>query len=183
MSAKPAVFLDRDGVLSVEKGYIISHQQLEIFQYSSKAVQLIHKAGYYAIVVTNQSAVARGTLEEKELLKMNEILIEKTKIDAVYYCPHYVNGVIRKYSFNCDCRKPKIGMIQKACEDFDIDMQKSFMVGDRASDIILGNNVGIYTVLLESGYGSKRLESEVMPDYKFLDLYQFAEFIILRDCK
>jgi histidinol-phosphate phosphatase family protein len=160
-TVKPTVFLDRDGVLTEEKSYITSMEDLNIFPYVKECIYQIHEKGYYAMVITNQSAVARGLLSEERLQEMNQYLIDETNVDAVYYCPHLGN---------CNCRKPKTGLIEKACSDYPIDMEHSYMVGDRASDIMLGKNAGIKTVLLESGYGTKRLESDVTPDYQFEDL-------------
>lgn len=167
---KPAVFLDRDGVLSVEKSYVCTLDDLEIFPYVRECVRKIKEKGYYVIVVTNQSGVARGLFSEEVLQEMNSYLIEETGVDAVYYCPHYPNGKLEKYRKECNCRKPKTGMVEKACQEFQIDVKKSYMVGDRASDILLGQNAGLATVLVESGYGTKRLEQEVTPDYIIEDL-------------
>lgn len=167
---KPAVFLDRDGVLSVEKSYVCTLDDLEIFPYVRECVRKIKEKGYYVIVVTNQSGVARGLFSEEVLQEMNSYLIEETGVDAVYYCPHYPNGKLEKYRKECNCRKPKTGMVEKACQEFQIDVKKSYMVGDRASDILLGQNAGLTTVLVESGYGTKRLEQEVTPDYIIEDL-------------
>ena len=176
-TAKPAVFLDRDGVLTEEKSYITSMEDLNIFSYVKDCINQIHKKGYYAIVVTNQSAVARGFIREELLWRMNRYLMDETSVDAVYYCPHFEKGIIEKYRQNCNCRKPKTGMIERACREYDIDLTKSYMVGDRAGDIMLGKNVGIKTVLLESGYGSKRLEGKVAPDYILEDLRDFIKIL------
>jgi D,D-heptose 1,7-bisphosphate phosphatase len=176
-TAKPAVFLDRDGVLTEEKGYITSIEDVNIFSYARDCINWIHEKGYYAIVVTNQSAVARGLISEEMLQRMNQYLMDETKVDAVYYCPHLENGKIEKYRQTCNCRKPKTGMIEKACCEYDIDLTKSYMVGDRAGDIELGKRAGIKTVLLESGYGSKRLESKVVPDYILEDLRGFTKIL------
>lgn len=173
---KPAVFLDRDGVICTEKGYVVLADELEIFPYSKRCVADLHDLGYLVIVVTNQSGVARGYLSEKELLNMNEILCDKTGVDAVYYCPYYAGGKIEKYSIESDLRKPGIGMIKQACKDFRIDLKQSIMVGDRASDILTGQNAGLITILLESGYGTKRLESNVTPDYIFNDLLDVVDY-------
>ena len=167
---KPAVFLDRDGVLSEEKSYVCKLEDFTIFPYTKDCIRKIKEKGYYAIVITNQSGVARGLFSEEVLQEMNAYLIEETGVDAVYYCPHHANGKIEKYKKECGCRKPNTGMIEHACQDFRIDMEKSYMVGDRASDILLGKNAGIKTILVESGYGMKRLEQEVMPDYIMEDL-------------
>lgn len=174
---KPAVFLDRDGVLTEEKSYIASVEDLRIFPYAAECIRRIHEKGYYAIVITNQSGVARGIFTEEVLLKMNDILIRQTKADAVYYCPHHPEGILEKYKKNCHCRKPETGMFKMACERFPIDMLGSYMVGDRATDILAGQNMGIKTVLLESGYGTAGLEQYVEPDYRMKDLRDLTEIL------
>lgn len=167
---RPAVFLDRDGVLTVEKGYVRSAEELEIFSYAKDCVRKIHEQGYYALVVTNQSGIARGYFTEDELIRMNHKLQAETDVDAVYYCPHHEQGIIPEYTKVCDCRKPSTGMIRKACEEYAIDIRHSYMVGDRASDIKLGENVEVKTILLESGYGSSEAGDQVKPDYVLKDL-------------
>jgi len=167
---KPAVFLDRDGVLIEEKGYITSLEELSIFSYSAECIRQIHEKGYYAIVITNQSGIARGLFSEDVLQDMNLYLKNTIGVDAVYYCPHHPDGKIELYKKVCKCRKPKIGLLEKACQDFPIKMEGSLMVGDRADDILAGQRAGIRTVLLESGYGTLRLEKPVSPDYILDDL-------------
>lgn len=172
---KAAVFLDRDGVLTEECGYVTSAENLYIFPYAEACVRQIHEKGYYAIVITNQSGVARGLFNEEELLRMNAYLMRQTGVDAVYYCPHHPEGKVGKYRKVCRCRKPGIGMFQKACREFDIDLADSYMVGDRAGDIIAGQNVGLKTILVESGYGMDRLEEKVEPDFVCKDLREAVE--------
>ena len=174
---RPAVFLDRDGVLTEEKSYITSVEKLNIFPYTAECIRQIHRKDYYAIVITNQSGVARGLFTEEKLQEMNNYLIKRTGVDAVFYCPHHPEGKIEQYRKMCRCRKPETGMFDVACQKFDIDMQKSFMIGDRASDIIAGQNAGIRTVLLESGYGSAGLERDVTPDYILNDLRDVIEIL------
>lgn len=174
---KPAVFLDRDGVLTVEKGYIAAKKDMEIFSYAAECIRQIHQKGYYAIVVTNQSGVARGFFTEETLRKMNDELMDRTGVDAVYYCPHHPEGKMKQYRCRCHCRKPETGMFDMACKQFDINMEKSYMVGDRAGDIIMGQKAGMTTVLLESGYGTARLEQNIMPDYICKDLRNVVELI------
>lgn len=174
---RPAVFLDRDGVLTREKSYVSSINELEIFPYTAECVRQIHKKGYYAIVITNQSGVARGLFTEEDLAEMNDYLITETGVDAVYYCPHHPNGKIENYRKDCICRKPETGMIQAAVRDFAIDIPMSWLVGDRAGDIQTGERAGIRTVLLESGYGTAGLEEEVEPDYILDDLRDFIELL------
>lgn len=149
-------------------------EELEIFPYAKECIRTIKEAGYYVIVITNQSAIARGMLEEKELLCMNQYLIEETGIDAIYYCPHHPKGSISKYRIICHCRKPEVGMIEKACKKFNIDLKKSYLVGDRESDILTGQKIGIKTILLESGYGSASLKNAI-PDKIYQDLKEFVE--------
>ncbi|GFI46391.1 D-glycero-beta-D-manno-heptose-1,7-bisphosphate 7-phosphatase [Lachnospiraceae bacterium] len=174
---KPAVFLDRDGVLAKEKSYVISVKDLEIFPYAAECVRKIHEKGYYAIVVTNQSGVARGMFTEEELQKMNDCLIKETGVDGVYYCPHHPEGKVKEYRKKCSCRKPGRGMFDAAGKDFDIDMQRSWMIGDQAGDIRAGKNLGFRTVLLESGYGTAGLEEETEPDYILNDLRNVLEVL------
>lgn len=180
-TAKPAIFLDRDGVLTREKGYITTLQQLEIFPYTTECIAKIKEKGYLTIVVTNQSGVARGFLSEKELQRMNRYLMEQTGVDAVYYCPHYERGIVPEYTTQCVCRKPQTGMINFACRDFEIDLSGSYMVGDRASDILTGQRAGIKTILVESGYGSEKLEEQINPDYILTDLRDVADLLAGKD--
>lgn len=167
---KPAVFLDRDGVLVEEKGYITSIEELTLFPYAAECIKYIQGEGYYAIVITNQSGVARGLFTEDALKEINEYLKETIGVDAVYYCPHHPEGNVKLYRKICRCRKPGTGLFEQACKDFEIDKDRSYMVGDRAGDILAGQKAGFRTVLLESGYGLERLETAVRPDYIFKDL-------------
>ena len=173
MKKKPAVFLDRDGVLCTEKSYITKKEDLEIFPFTKHCIDILHQKGFLAICITNQSAVARGMMTEETLRGMNDYLVEMTGLDALYYCPHHPEGkgIYRK---KCTCRKPAAGLLMQAQKDFDIDMGRSYLAGDRASDILCGKNAGLKTVLLESGYGIKRLEYDVTPDFFLQDLKEFT---------
>ena len=162
---RPAVFLDRDGVLTKEKGFLHKADDMEIYGYSCECIEKVHVAGYLAIVITNQSGVARGYFTEDELTKMNTRLIEVTGVDAVYYCPHHTAGKIDKYRKECSCRKPGTGLIDKACKDFDIDLTHSFFIGDRECDIKTGQNAGINTILVRTGYGTEEEKKGLNPDY------------------
>lgn len=169
---RPAVFLDRDGVLCKEKSYVTKLEDLEIFPYAKRCVDALHRKGFLAICLTNQSAVARGMLEEEELKKMNQYLVAEIGLDALYYCPHHPEG-LGKYRQRCSCRKPGTGMVERAIQEFQIDLSVSYMVGDRAADILCGQNAGLKTVLLESGYGTMRLEQPVKPDFVYRDLEEW----------
>ena len=174
---RPAVFLDRDGVLTEERSYITAIENLHIFPYAAECIRQIQQKGYYAIVITNQSAVARGLLTEVTLQEMNAYLMDQTGIDAVYYCPHHPEGKVSRYKKVCQCRKPETGLFELACREFSIDLSNSYMVGDRAGDIFAGQRAGLKTILLESGYGTERLEREVKPDYVFEDLRGIMEIL------
>lgn len=174
---KPAVFLDRDGVLVEEKGYVSSEEEMNIFPYSMECIKKIKEMGYYAIVITNQSGVARGFFSEEKLKEMNAFLIKKLDLDALYYCPHHEKGSVLKYKCTCKCRKPGIGLIERACIDFNIDLKHSLFVGDRASDIQTGKNAKMKTILLESGYGTLHLEEMVSPDYIMNDLREVIKIL------
>lgn len=163
---KPAVFLDRDGVLVEERSYITDIADLKIFSYTAWCIRAFKELGYYAICISNQSAVGRGMMQLADLEILNQYLKEHTGIDAIYCCPHYWKDNIPV----CDCRKPQTGLFRQAMQDFTIDLQSSYMVGDRASDILAGQNIGVKTILLESGYGSTRLEADVTPDCTVQDL-------------
>ena len=163
--------------MTEETGYVDSVEKLRIFPYAAECIRKIHEKGYYAIVITNQSGVARGLFTEERLQEMNRYLQQYTGVDAVFYCPHHPEGIVEEYRIKCNCRKPAIGMFKDACRRFDIDMTNSYMVGDRAGDIIAGQNVGIKTILLESGYGTARLEEDVVPDYVVDDLRGVLEVL------
>ncbi len=164
--SKPAVFLDRDGVLVEERSYITDITDLKIFPYTASCIRILKELGYYAICISNQSAVGRGMMQLSDLKVINLYLKEHTGIDAIYCCPHYWKENIPA----CDCRKPQTGLFRQAMRDFPIDLQDSYMVGDRATDIMAGQKIGVRTILLESGYGSARLEVPVTPDYIVQDL-------------
>lgn len=171
---RPAVFLDRDGVLVEERSYVLRKEELNIFPYTYSCVQKIKEMGYYAICISNQSAVGRGMMTILDLQEINAYLKKKTGIDAVYCCPHYWKDNIPI----CNCRKPHIGLFEQAMRDFQINLSGSYMVGDRAGDILSGKRMGLKTVLLESGYGSARLEQEVTPDFRMNDLQEFVLYCI-----
>jgi D-glycero-D-manno-heptose 1,7-bisphosphate phosphatase len=151
--SRRAVFLDRDGVLCEDTDYVTSFEKLRIFPFAKEAVALIHQKGYLAIVVTNQSAVARGMMTEEQLAEINGFLQRETGVDAVYYCPHLPpeHEEIPPYRIHCHCRKPDIGMLKRAAGDYGIALEQSYMVGDRASDIATGQHAGTRTVFISGG--------------------------------
>lgn len=177
---RPTIFLDRDGVLNVEKSYICKIEQLEIFPFVKECIQELHNSGYLAIVITNQSAVGRGMMTEEALLRINSYLSAQTRVDKIYYCPHWHDSVsnLTQYNIVCECRKPGIGLINKALCDFEIDLKNSYFIGDRDTDIITGKNCGIRTILVESGYDVRKFKDTVRPDYICRDLREAIQIIL-----
>ena len=165
-----AVFLDRDGVICEDTDYVTSFDKLRIYPYAREAIELIHKKGYLAIVITNQSGVARGMMTEDTLLQINEYLKEETGVDAIYYCPHLPpeGEEIHPYRIFCNCRKPDSGLIEQAIADYKIDREKSYMVGDRETDIMAGKKAGLKTVWIKS------IHNGDMADYIHKSLEEFA---------
>lgn len=166
-----AVFLDRDGVLCEDTDYISSFKKFHIFEFAREAVELIHKKGYLAIVITNQSGIARGYFKEEMLINLNQHLKEVTGVDEVYYCPHLPpdKEEIPPYLIHCQCRKPHTGMIQKAAEDYQIDLSQSYMAGDRQSDIQTGKNAGLKTVFISGR------ENQLSSDYVCDTVLEFVK--------
>ncbi|WP_010681158.1 D-glycero-alpha-D-manno-heptose-1,7-bisphosphate 7-phosphatase [Acetivibrio cellulolyticus] len=175
----PAVFLDRDGVVCKECGYITSVEQLEIYDFSVKAVAKLKERGYKCIIITNQSAVARGIISEIELKAIHRTLAERINIDDIYYCPHYPPDIKENppYIVVCECRKPAPGMLLRAAKEHSIDLKSSYFVGDRSSDVLAGQAAGVKTVMVRTGYGAFGMEQQVIPDFTFDNLLEFAEFI------
>ncbi len=162
---KRAVFMDRDGTISEEVGYINHPSRFRLFPYSATAIKLLNEAGWLAIVVTNQAGVARGYFSEEmvqivhQRLKQ-ELEDESARLDAIYYCAHHPSVGEPPYRFDCDCRKPKPGLIRHATKHFDIDLSASWMVGDRYSDIEMARNAGVNSAFLLSGYGRGEWEHQ-----------------------
>ncbi|WP_294496081.1 D-glycero-beta-D-manno-heptose 1,7-bisphosphate 7-phosphatase [uncultured Ruminobacter sp.] len=155
---KAAVFLDRDGVINVEKDYVYTIDEFEFIEDSIEALKIIQDKGYALVVVTNQSGIARGYYTEEDFLKLTEwmdwCLIDRgVTLDGIYYCPHHPEKGIGKYKVDCNCRKPKAGLIFDAVKQLDIDLGRSVMVGDTVSDIECGKNAGIKrNYLVRSGH-------------------------------
>jgi D-glycero-D-manno-heptose 1,7-bisphosphate phosphatase len=140
MTRRPAAFLDRDGVLNVDHGYVHRPEQLEWIAGAPESVRLLNKAGYYVLVITNQSGVARGFFDEAAVrsfhVHMQNVLAGKgAHIDAFYYCPHHPEGTVKAFTMACSCRKPRVGMLEQAAREWPIDIAKSFFIGDKDDDM------------------------------------------------
>ena len=174
--ARPAVFLDRDGVLvraEVRGGKSYAPRRLEDFRLLpgvSEAVRSLHTAGFLTIVVTNQPDIGNGFIGADVVAAMHEILRKKLPLDVIEVCPH-------RAADNCDCRKPKAGMLIAAAQRFSVDFSASFMVGDRCSDVVAGRSVGCYTLFVDRGYDRC---TDVKPDAVVKSLRQAVQHILSR---
>ena len=160
-----AVFIDRDGTISEEVGYINHASRFRVFPYAAAAIKHLNENGWLAIVTTNQAGVARGYFSEEMIHavdgRMREQLeSEGARLDAIYYCAHHPSVGEPPYRMDCDCRKPKPGLIARAAADFDIDLAASWVVGDRYSDVELARNAGVKSVFVLSGYGRGEWEHQ-----------------------
>lgn len=159
-----AVFLDRDGTMIEERGYLGRLDLIAPFPYTAEAIVRLRAAGYAVIVVTNQAGVARGYFTEAFVQQAHRHLDELlapagAAPDAYYYCPHHPEGVLEEYRIACRCRKPSPGLVEQAARDWDIDVTRSFVVGDKWLDVGLANQAGARGILVRTGYGETTAES------------------------
>ena len=156
--SKPAVFLDRDGTLLEEAGYLDRLERLVFFPYAVDAVRLLNRAGFAIVIVTNQAGVARGIFKETFVEEAHRHISARlqaggARIDAFYYCPHHPEAVVEAYRRSCDCRKPQSGLFTRAAAELDLALDRSFVVGDRWHDLEAGQRVGARGILVRTGYG------------------------------
>ena len=155
MNKSKSIFLDRDGVLNKNKDdYVKNISELEIFPYILEPIKKLQSAGFKIIVITNQSAINRGLMTEKHLNEIHEkiqsfLIPHNAKIDSFYYCPHTP-------AENCSCRKPKTGLLLKAIDDFSIDVNSSWFIGDRDSDIQAGRSAGCKTLKIQHDFNLEK---------------------------
>ena len=186
-----AVFMDRDGTISEEVGYVNHPSRYRVFPYSAEAVRLLNEAGWLAILVTNQAGVARGYFTEDVIGAVHTVLsgeLEKAgaRLDAIYYCAHHPTVGEGLYRVDCDCRKPKPGLIERAVAEFDIDAARSWMIGDRYSDVELARNAHVRAGFVLSGYGRGEWEYQRAawkhePDMVAEDLLEAVKKIVMGD--
>ena len=178
----PAIFLDRDGTLIRDVGYLYRQDQVEILPRVAEAIRLLRGQGFLLVVVTNQSAVARGRLTEEELGRIHDALNARlaqdgAQLDGIYYCPHHPTEGVAPYHVTCDCRKPNTGMIVKAVSDLGLDPSSSYVVGDQTSDMELAARIGAKGVLI----ASRLVVGGDLPGSKHpvvADLWRAAEWIV-----
>jgi D-glycero-D-manno-heptose 1,7-bisphosphate phosphatase len=158
------VFLDRDGTLVEERGYIDRLDLLALFPWTADAVRLLNRAGLATVVVTNQAAIGRGLIDEPFLSEVHRSLDTQlaeghASIERYYFCPHHPDATRAEYRQVCRCRKPGPGLIEQACREMDLDPQRSFMVGDRWIDVGAGLAAGTRAVLVRTGHGGHEADS------------------------
>jgi histidinol-phosphate phosphatase family protein len=182
-----AAFLDRDGTLIDEGGFLTKPEDLRLIAGAARAVKRLREAGALVIVATNQPVVARGLIDEPALARIHDRLkslfaAEGAPLDEIYYCPHHPEtnhpeANDPRYRKDCECRKPKTGMLQQAAEDFGIDLARSYMVGDSTRDVQTARNAGCGAVLVKTGAGGKDGRFGVLPDAVCADVLEAAEWI------
>ena len=185
-----AVFLDRDGTINVEVGHLDHESKVALIEGAAEGIALLRNAGFKVVVVTNQSVIARGRISEAKLRQIHLALTEAlssngARFDAIYFCPHHPQEGGGDYTIACDCRKPKPGMLLQASRELEIDLRRSYMVGDKLSDLEAGRAAGCGEVLVRTGYGghSELLLDEGIPrpDYVADDLLDAADWIVKRE--
>jgi D-glycero-D-manno-heptose 1,7-bisphosphate phosphatase len=165
MPMKRALFLDRDGTVSDEVGYLNHVSRLQVYPWSGPAIRAINESPLLAILVTNQAGVARGYFEEEMVGRVHERLerelaLHGARLDALYYCPHHPTAGEPPYRQDCSCRKPRPGMLERAAREHGIDLASSYVVGDKYSDVRLAHEVGAKGILVLTGYGRGELEHQ-----------------------
>lgn len=171
LSARPAVFLDRDGTMIEEAGYLSSLDQVKWFPGTKDAIRLLNRAGFFVCVLTNQGGIALGLFDDAFVQMVHrtldaELAASGARIDGWYYCPHHPRGVTPEFRGPCACRKPGRGMIDAACREHNIDLARSWVIGDKVLDVQLAEAVGGCGVLVRTGYGEQHLREfgSVLPE-------------------
>ncbi len=191
--AHKAVFLDRDGTVNEEMGYVNHLERFTLLPRVGEAIRLLNQNGLKAVVITNQSGVARGYFPESLVSlvhqKMQELLKKDgAHLDGIYYCPHHPDVGAPPYRQKCRCRKPEPGLIEDAVKDLDLDLRSSYMIGDRGLDIEFAHRVGAKGILVLTGYGKGEWEYwgrqwKESPEYVAQDLFEAVRWILLQESK
>lgn len=171
-----AIFLDRDGTINEDLGYVYKEKDFKFIQGSLKALKKLSKTNFKVIIITSQSGIGRGYYSYKDFLKLTNHMLdefkkEKVRVDAVYFCHHAPEDM-------CECRKPKTKMIEEAAKRFNIDLEESFVIGDKTSDILMGQRAGCKTILVLTGNAGKDGKFEVKPDFVVKNLLEAVEIIL-----
>jgi D-glycero-D-manno-heptose 1,7-bisphosphate phosphatase len=188
---KPAVFIDRDGTINEQRGYINHISRFILLPGVGQAIYLLNKNDYHVVVTSNQSGVAQGYFpvelvhETHELMK-RELIKDNAYLDGFYFCPHHPNGIVSGYNKQCTCRKPGTGLIEKVKSDLEIDMDRSYVIGDRWLDIEFAYKAGLPGILVLTGYGRGDLEyviprKKTKPVFVAEDLLRAVTWLLKQD--
>ncbi|HTM02760.1 MAG TPA: D-glycero-beta-D-manno-heptose 1,7-bisphosphate 7-phosphatase [Vicinamibacterales bacterium] len=188
---RPCVFLDRDGTIIEDVGFLRDIGQLDVLPWSADAIKLLNDGGYAVVVVTNQSGVGRGYFDEAHVQATHQALDAKlaaqgARVDAYYYCPHHPDAADARYGTACDCRKPAPGMLRRAAADLQLDLPRSWMVGDWWRDVQAGVGAGVRTILVRSGRSAEHRpapEEAPRPDAILNNLMEAAAWILRRSSR
>lgn len=180
-----AIFLDRDGTINVDKNYTYRISDFEFIPYAVEGLKLLKEAGYLLIILTNQSGIARGFYTEEDLFALNQWMFQELdrdgiRIDGFYYCPHLPDATNVDYRLDCDCRKPKLRMFYKAVNEFDIDLNNSFSIGDNVRDLEICKDTNCKGYIICSETESRLELNQVMEGSKIKkisSLYEAAKDI------
>jgi D-glycero-D-manno-heptose 1,7-bisphosphate phosphatase len=188
-----AVFLDRDGTINEEMGYLNHLERFILLPHVGEAIRLLNQNGLKAVVITNQSGVARGYFPESLVRRIHDKMQDLLKkegahLDGIYYCPHHPEVGIPPYRQKCRCRKPATGLVEEAVRDLDIDCSKSYAIGDRGIDLEFAHQIGAKGVLVLTGYGKGEWEYlrdrwSVKPDHIAPDLHKAVQWILKEEGK
>jgi D,D-heptose 1,7-bisphosphate phosphatase len=178
-----AVFLDRDGVISEQTAFVNRPEELVLIDGAAEAIARLNRARLPVVVITNQGGIAMGYLTEDDLGAIHErlkqlLVKDGAHVDGIYYCPHHTQATVPAYSVDCSCRKPNIGMLEKARDELGIDLRKSVLVGDATTDVLAGIRAGCSTILVETGFGGKNGKAEATPDAVAADLPAAVDLIL-----
>lgn len=160
---RPAVFLDRDGTMIHDVGYLSRREDLRWYPWTLDAIRIIGRAGFLVCVTTNQGGIGLGFYDEAFVNDLHRDMAAEVDaagghVDGWYFCPHHPRATVGRLRLECDCRKPKPGMIRQAAREHAIDLPRSFVVGDKIADVGLGQAVGARSVLVKTGYGQAELQ-------------------------
>ncbi len=191
MGGHRAVFLDRDGTINEEVGYVNHLDRFYLLPRVGEAIHLLNRHRFKVVVVTNQSGVARGYFPESLIHQVHQKMMDHLKnqgayLDGIYYCPHHPDVGEPPYRQQCHCRKPETGLIERAVQDLAIDCSKSYVIGDRGADVEFGRRIGSKSILVLTGYGKGEWEYfkghwKSQPDFVAEDLYEAVQWILQQE--
>ncbi len=186
-SRNSIIFIDRDGTINKEVDLLKDERQLQLIEGSAEAIKMLNDIGYLVVIVTNQPQVAKGICTEEDVKRINAELIallksKGAKIDAIYYCPHHPEkghaGENAKYKIDCECRKPKIGMLVVAAKRFGVKLTDCYIIGDQTRDVETAKNAGCKSILVKTGYGGTDGRYLAQPDYVCDNLLDAAKTVV-----